>query len=112
MNINCAISNFPGRAHTKQTKTSATSLAMLRQKRAHYASISGRKRRLGASPSSRTEQHGSPAADSEHTPPSAATPIGKEAAFLSLHNLDINGEDAPSPQAHMRFVKPQLCLSC
>jgi hypothetical protein len=33
MNVNCAISNFPGRAHTKQTKTSATSLAMLRQAR-------------------------------------------------------------------------------
>jgi hypothetical protein len=42
---------------------------------------------------------------------SAATPIGRGATFLCLNNPDINGENAPSPQAPMRFVEP-LCLSC
>jgi transcription factor Dp-1 len=77
---------------------------------AHSASTSGGS---AGSPYSRSDQHGPSTAAGTGPPPAAAaatasTPASDGTTFLRLNNLDIKGDDAPSSQAPVRFVKPTL----
>jgi transcription factor Dp-1 len=76
---------------------------------AHSASTSGGS---AGSPSSRSDHQGPSAAGTGPAPAAAAVatastpPASDGATFLRLNSLDINGDDAPSSQAPVRFVKP------